>query len=128
MLNNVQLTSTVAGAGHVEYLRQVRGALVSHGRVMALRRALWRILSQRPSNLAPVLTILQRMELASKAADDSFNVLVERYPNAPALMRAYGRFLEQVRLRKGVHLFVEYAVQWEMLTLWLLWQSLLVYA
>lgn len=87
-------------AGHVEYLRQVRAAAVAHGRVLVARRGLWRLLSHRPSSL-PVLAMLKRMEATTKAADEAFKSLMERYPSAPTLMRAYGRFLEQVR--RAVH-------------------------
>jgi PAS domain-containing protein len=82
---------------YVEFQNSYNAALEFNKRALKAIRAFWRSLLEPEITLDSLSKLSSRIDRYEVKTDQSFKLLLERYPKSVKLMRSYGMFLEQVK-------------------------------
>eukprot|EP00741_Cyanophora_paradoxa_P015379 tig00020876_g14845.t1 len=88
---------------HIEYTSNLQGARKYHRAGVRALRKFWGQLAGDPHdlNLQQLESTLARIDLAERRAHAHYRALLVRYPRAPRILRAYGRFQADVLNDEG---------------------------
>lgn len=75
-----------------------RQVVRTHKDALAALKSFWQMLTRSDASLPRIVKHFQLIESTRAAAERSYKTVLERYPNNPRIMRAYGRFLSQVKM------------------------------
>jgi PAS domain-containing protein len=84
-------------AAFLEAERQLRLAAKAHRRALSAMRGFWRQLLHSQVGFRDLVSAMAAVEDARVRAERTYKVLLERFPGDARLVRAYARFLEDVR-------------------------------
>mmetsp|Transcript_42099 Transcript_42099/g.134505 ORF Transcript_42099/g.134505 Transcript_42099/m.134505 type:complete len:1859 (+) Transcript_42099:564-6140(+) len=93
-------TTTEGIGGNMNYTEfEAHFKMLTHVHMAAMRavRRFWRELSQKDVKFRSLETVLGRMAKAEQRAMQTYRTMLEHYPKSVKVMRAYGRFLEDIR-------------------------------
>ncbi|GAB4819764.1 hypothetical protein N2152v2_006810 [Parachlorella kessleri] len=80
-----------------EFSANYKAAIRSHRAALTTLKAFWHLLLRADVSLVALVRLFLRIPASKDAAEHSYKALMERYPNNPKVMRAYSRFLQQVK-------------------------------
>ncbi|GAB4819670.1 hypothetical protein N2152v2_006716 [Parachlorella kessleri] len=80
-----------------EFSASYKAAIRSHRNALGTLKAFWRLMLRADVGMPVMVRHFLRIPASKDAAEHSYKTLMERYPNNPKVMRAYSRFLQQVK-------------------------------
>ncbi|GAB4819671.1 hypothetical protein N2152v2_006717 [Parachlorella kessleri] len=80
-----------------EFFANYKAAIKCHRNALTTLKAFWHLLLRSDVSMVALVRSFLCIPASTDAAEHSYKVLMERYPNNPRVLRAYARFLQQVK-------------------------------
>lgn len=87
---------------YVEFQQNFKILLSAHTAALKAIRHFWRELLRGDVTFQHLTRALFYMDISESKADRTYQMILERYPKSVKLLRAYGKYLEEVRVGGGV--------------------------
>ncbi|GAB4819680.1 hypothetical protein N2152v2_006726 [Parachlorella kessleri] len=94
---DTDLSVTLDAATWSEFSANYKAAIRSHKSALGTLKGFWHLLLRSDVTMVALVRQFLRIPESNDAAERSYKTLMDRYPNNPRVLRAYSRFLEQVR-------------------------------
>ncbi|WIA37851.1 hypothetical protein OEZ86_014704 [Tetradesmus obliquus] len=83
--------------GYVEFQHSYRQVLKAHKTALYAQRSFWKVLLHSNVSFSAVVKAFRHIEATRGRADKTYQTVLERYPTNVKVLRAYARFLEDVK-------------------------------
>ncbi|GAB4819663.1 hypothetical protein N2152v2_006709 [Parachlorella kessleri] len=88
---------TLDAATWTEFTANYKSVIRTHRNALGTLKAFWRLLLRADVSMVALVRQFLRIPASKDAAERAYKALMERYPNNPRVLRAYSRFLQQVK-------------------------------
>ncbi|KAL4422853.1 hypothetical protein ABPG75_009050 [Micractinium tetrahymenae] len=85
------------GTSWAEYQANYRAVIRAHKGALTALKSFWQLLLHSDVSMVRLQRAFQKIEKGRSNAERCYRTVMERYPNNPRIMRAYSRFLQQVK-------------------------------